>query len=784
MLSLDSCKASDFSQTPSWKIGATVRISCAGSIAQHGTSDYERMLQLLRLDSGAAAAQALLNALPQSNWLRRPPRLIMNDTRLSSGLTVAHFLCELCSVGYLDVRGLGNMSDARRRMWRALPRQSRLRDLARPLPWAAIAQLVELWSGEEQVHVAVARVSLSGCDAGLLEQLDGIRNALGDMLDDVLAASHHRSGGTRRTTAIGNAIPAAATEAAAEAADNAADTQAVQEVSQQYETLPFPPRKAADERTRTKPIHSTLASLVEISHFAFGGRFQQRFCACSGRPFRALVAGGGTGDATVQLAHELAELHKRWPSCGYNRSQLVHLDLSTASVQLATERLRAGGLLHSAHGGDGSGPAVRLVAASLLSLPELRLGTFDYINLCGVLHHLPDPPKALAMIQRHALAEAGSIGLMVYGTLGRRGVYETQAMLRLLHAAGNVTSEQGSRLAGSRAATQPSAARPWPIRARVADAAELVASLPAASPLRRNTPVWQSDEVRLRMGDAGLFDLLLHSTDQPYTRPRLVALARRAGMRVGGWLHAGLYHPRYWLRPCSGAFGPCDTERDDTQGQPSDPYSDLRQRLAALDEEAAAEFAELASGHVRKHWAYLMRDDDRQGPGRHADIMHADAAAADAAAEPALATAAGAATGMEADLAPCALNVSRGTLAALAAREAKAFSVQTLLQGEAMVTRMPPLTSALLSRIDCKTPLATLLDAMLLQLAPESKPEERLHDAWAQWVQLHDQLSAVGGWLFMTDLHLPPALALQDIAGTEWDRRKPTQSPAVYRSAR
>ena len=109
---------------------------------------------------------------------------------------------------------------------------------------------------------------------------------------------------------------------------------------------------------------------------------------------------------------------------------------------------------------------------------------------------------------------------------------------------------------------------------------------------------------------------------------------------------------------------------------------------------------------------------------------------------------------MESDLAPCALNVSRGTLAALAKREAKAFSVQTLLQGEPMVTRMPPLTSALLSRIDCKTPLADLL-ASVSQLDPAPlAPEERLHDAWAQWRQVYDQLSAVGGWLFMTDLHM------------------------------
>jgi hypothetical protein len=363
------------------------------------------------------------------------------------------------------------------------------------------------------------------------------------------------------------------------------------------------------------------------------------------------------------------------------------------------------------------------------------------------------------MVRSHALAPGGSIGLMVYGALGRRGVYEAQAMLRLLHAAGNATDGADATDAadathfadaphfadGADGAAQPpednqglrslrtpdrapdgrpgpKGPRPWPIRARVADAVELIASLPASSSLRRNGPVWRSDEMRLKMGDAGVFDLLLHSTDQPYTRPRLVAMARAAGLAASGWLHPGLYDPRYWLRPCSGAFGPCE---EGPSTEPNRPRELLRRQLASLDVESAAEFAELASGHARKHWVYLSRK------GRTED-------------SPVALGTSGTATGMEADLAPCALNISQSTMVALSARRAQPFSVQTLLQGEPMVMRMPPLTSDLLARIDCQTPLADVLGSLPV----------RAEDAWAQWRQLYDQLNAVGGWLFMVDFHV------------------------------
>lgn len=121
------------------------------------------------------------------------------------------------------------------------------------------------------------------------------------------------------------------------------------------------------------------------------------------------------------------------------------------------------------------------------------------------------------------------------GTLGRVGVYEAQAALRLLHAAGNI-SDGGAPL------------RPT---ARVADAAALLEALPAANPLRRNEPVWTSHEVRGLMGEAGVFDLLLSPVDRPYTVPQLRAHAAQAGLRLAGWREPILYRPSAWMQPCT-----------------------------------------------------------------------------------------------------------------------------------------------------------------------------------------------------------------------------------------
>ena len=74
-------------------------------------------------------------------------------------------------------------------------------------------------------------------------------------------------------------------------------------VTEQYEAFPYPDRDPADEKTRL--IRGSPSSPVEIDHYLFAG---QRDWS---KPLRALVAGGGTGDALIQLAQMLTSAGRR-----------------------------------------------------------------------------------------------------------------------------------------------------------------------------------------------------------------------------------------------------------------------------------------------------------------------------------------------------------------------------------------------------------------------------------------------------------------------------------------
>jgi hypothetical protein len=70
------------------------------------------------------------------------------------------------------------------------------------------------------------------------------------------------------------------------------------DVEAQYEAYPYPERDPADEAKRL--IVGSPSHPVELDHYLFAGRRDWT------KPFRALVAGGGTGDALIQLAQVLA----------------------------------------------------------------------------------------------------------------------------------------------------------------------------------------------------------------------------------------------------------------------------------------------------------------------------------------------------------------------------------------------------------------------------------------------------------------------------------------------
>ena len=298
----------------------------------------------------------------------------------------------------------------------------------------------------------------------------------------------------------------------------------------QYEAYPYPARDPADEARRL--VIGSPSHLREIDHWVFGAARPRS------RPLRALVAGGGTGDGAIMLAQQLADAGRP--------GRVTYLDRSGKAAAIAKARAAMRGL------------DLDWQEGSLLDLAGSGLGPFDYIDCCGVLHHLPDPAAGLAALLS-VLAPGGGMGLMLYAPHGRTGVYMLQDALRLL------TPEHEAP------ATRLDTAR------------RMMRTLPDSAWLRRNTLFAD----HLTGGDAGLYDLLLNPRDRAYDVPALSALLKDAGLQVTCWMEPLRYDPAIYL-----------------------PDAKLRARIATLDPVAKAALAEALCGNMSTHVVYAVRAAD------------------------------------------------------------------------------------------------------------------------------------------------------------------------------
>jgi len=296
----------------------------------------------------------------------------------------------------------------------------------------------------------------------------------------------------------------------------------------QYEAYPYPARDPREEAKRL--IIGSPSHLREVDHWVFGARRP------ASQPLRALMAGGGSGDGSLMLAQQMTSLGRP--------GRVTWLDRSTAAKRVAMARAAVRGL-------DNLG----FEEGSLLELPRSGLGPFDYIDCCGVLHHLPDPAEGLAALVS-VLAPGGGIGIMVYAPHGRTGVYMLQDALRLL------------------------APTDLPPPSRIEIAKRLWKQAPDTAWLRRNP--WIDDH--LKGGDAGLYDLLLNPRDVAFTVPQLAALVAGAGLRIAALMEPLRYDPDSYL---------------------TDPR--LRAVTTGLDTVQRAALAEAICGNMGIHIAYLVR---------------------------------------------------------------------------------------------------------------------------------------------------------------------------------
>jgi ubiquinone/menaquinone biosynthesis C-methylase UbiE len=308
----------------------------------------------------------------------------------------------------------------------------------------------------------------------------------------------------------------------------------LKEVKAQYEDLPYPPRNPADEKHRL--LHTVGDKLVGMNHYCFNGRRDFR------KGFRALVAGGGTGDGLIFLAEQLRDFG----------GEVVYLDMSEASRAIAQERAKVRGLTN-----------IEWVTDSIMSLPRLELGEFDYINCCGVLHHLESTEDGLEALTS-VLKQDGAIFLMLYAKYGRQGVYDMQALLKNYLPVGLGHDE------------------------KIAATRELLTDLPVSNHFRQEGKRWESEIAARSLGDSGLYDLLLHSQDRCFDVPQIYQLAESAGLNIAGFsANADKYNPLMWAT------------------KPS-----IRKYLSGLPVYDQQVISEQLSCSIIKHEFYLSRNSD------------------------------------------------------------------------------------------------------------------------------------------------------------------------------
>jgi SAM-dependent methyltransferase len=226
------------------------------------------------------------------------------------------------------------------------------------------------------------------------------------------------------------------------------------------------------------------------------------FSAVSGtrpRPegsWRILDAGCGTGVSTDYLAH----LNPG--------SEILAVDISAGTLDVARERLRRSGACHNA--------SVRVEQRSLLDLEGE--GPFDYINSVGVLHHLREPQAGLQALAG-LLKPGGLLHLFLYADGGRWEIHRTQRALALL---GVGTGAEGLRLGR-----------------------HLFSALPQDNRLRRHHEQrWALDTA----ADANFADMYLHPQETSYNLERLFAFIGTTDLAFAGFSNPEVWDPARLLQ--------------------------------------------------------------------------------------------------------------------------------------------------------------------------------------------------------------------------------------------
>jgi len=225
------------------------------------------------------------------------------------------------------------------------------------------------------------------------------------------------------------------------------------------------------------------------------------------------------------------------------------VDISMASMKVAQERARIRGLSN-----------IKWIHGSILSLTEMGIGEFDYITCTGVLHHLENPEDGLISL-RSVLRPGGAIAILIYGKIGRTGLYQMQDLMRIV----NINEQD--------------------IHNKVENTRAILKELPATNWWVRGKDIMGGPELH---GATSVYDMFLHSQDRAYTIPEMYEFVRNCGLNFVE--HAGrklFYRPEAYIKDHI-----------------------LLKKIYRLDREKREAIAELIAGDLIYHVFYVSNQTD------------------------------------------------------------------------------------------------------------------------------------------------------------------------------
>tara|TARA_B100000678_G_scaffold253351_1_gene229904 strand:- start:242 stop:1546 length:1305 start_codon:yes stop_codon:yes gene_type:complete len=250
-----------------------------------------------------------------------------------------------------------------------------------------------------------------------------------------------------------------------------------EQMKKMYTLYPYPNYDSKHDKYAPIPAqYSPFSFLEQINHYLYNGK--KNF-----NNFRVLVAGCGIGGDVVSLGFLLKE---------YKGSNILAIDISPESLRITKERIKLYNLDN-----------IEVREMSLLDINPKDFGYFDFIVCIGVLHHLEYPQSGLNKL-RQVLKPDGGMYIMVYGEIGRTGVYQMQDLL-------NMVNKNTNNFAN-----------------KIINFKNIYSILPSSNLLKKTENVIHDHNT----GDNGIVDELLNLQDRAYTVSELYKFVKSVGMNI------------------------------------------------------------------------------------------------------------------------------------------------------------------------------------------------------------------------------------------------------------